>query len=66
MPAHQVINIDVDTDICILLQITDVGAISVGRAIDQPQHIIGEHDCGVTDVGIFRETTLEAQSALVV
>ena len=43
MPAHQLIDVDVDGDIRILLQVADMGAIGVGRAIDQPQHVLGEH-----------------------
>ena len=63
MPAHQMINVDVHGDIRILLQLADMSAIRIGRAIDQPQHILGEHQCAVTDVRIFREAALEAQGA---
>ena len=65
MPAHQIIDVDVHTDVRVLLQIADMRAISIGPAIDEPQHVLGEHQGGVADIRILRETSLEAQRTVV-
>ena len=61
--AHQLVDVDVDVDVRILLQVADMGAIGIGRAVDQLQLAFAEQHGAVADIGIFRDAALEARRA---
>ena len=65
MAAHQMINIEMNANVRVLLQIANMSAISISRTIDEPQHVLGKHQRGITDIRIFRKASLETQGACI-
>ena len=65
MPAHQLVDVDVNADLGILLQVADMRMIGIGRAVDQPQFALGEQQRAVADIWIFHDAALEARRAAV-
>ena len=63
MPAYQLLDVDMDMDVRILLQMTDVDPVAVRGTVDQLQFGVSQHDRGIADIRIFRDTALEVRAS---
>ena len=63
--ADQIVDVDMNADILVLLQVTDMGVVGIGGAIDHAQFTLAEHGRAIADVGIFGDTALKARCATV-
>src|SRR5580692_4189453 len=66
MPADQIVDVDMDADLCVLLQIADMRAIAIGGAIDHAQFAFAHQDRAIADVGIVVYAALEMRRAALI
>ncbi len=62
--ADQIVDVDMHRDVGVLLQVADMGAIVVGKAVDGAQVVFGHELGAVADIGIVGDAALEVLAAV--